>query len=186
MTLLRPGAGGSLWCSPLRAESWCRSCSSCRRSWGFWAMRSGWSSTCLCRWAGRLHTRPTLSPHPQSPAGDTHTKKWHTGSSGGGAQRGSLQSEHVCDSERVKQAGDEWSQAFHILILAAQDVVVVGNKRLKAQWLTGRKQRWKGWEMEDEAQQRCSSPHKERWAGTTNAALPGPHRKFCPISWMDD
>lgn len=61
-----------------------------------------------------------------------------------------------------------------------------GGEGLKAERLAGRMQQWEAREMVDETQQWRSSPHKERWAGTTSRALPDENRKFCPVSQMND
>lgn len=58
---------------PRRVGFWCKSCSFCRRSWGFWATRTCWSAACLCRWGGRLHKLPAWSLRLQSPV---KTTRW--------------------------------------------------------------------------------------------------------------
>lgn len=57
---------------PLLGGSWCRSCFSYTRSWGFLARRTGWSLDGLCRWADRWRSRQALCQFLLNPGEHKH------------------------------------------------------------------------------------------------------------------
>lgn len=42
--------------------------------------------------------------------------------------------EHVCDNNRVKQAGGEWNQAYDTFIFTTQAVVTVNKDSRRTDW----------------------------------------------------
>ena len=61
---------------PLPAGSWCKSCSFCRRFWGSWARRSGWSSAYRGKSTARWHRRQAWCQSLLNPASN-HTAGIH-------------------------------------------------------------------------------------------------------------